>query len=213
MNDVSETNMMFEVRQSSPEYWEGYKHRKSLWRSPGIAHTWKTTLERLDNPEPHHIVCTCWNLYPRAQSKDKISIHPSIHFLPQLPSCWSLFQVEHKTNLKKFFNATMILSLFQALGTICIYPQVEVKEASSTLVSLKYWTETYLSLLLLATDNAGALPWHVSQLASGKRRPLRSLSTERDKRYRLHITYQFIVFQHFVYLLAISSPTPFFFLT
>lgn len=147
---------------------------------------------------------------PERKAKTK---YPSIHFLPQLPSCWSLFQVEHKTNLKKFFNATMILSLFQALGTICIYPQVEVKEASSTLVSLKYWTETYLSLLLLATDNAGALPWHVSHLASGKRRPLRSLSTERDKRYRSHITYQFIVFQHFVYLIAISYPPPLFFLT
>lgn len=131
-------------------------------------------------------------LEPVSQSaKQRQNIHPSIYPLST--------------------TATKILSLFQALGTICIYPQVEVEEEYSTLVSLKYWTETYLSLLLLATDNAGALPWHVSHLASGKRRPLRSLSTERDKRYRSHITYEFIVFQHFVYLMAISYPPPPFF--
>lgn len=106
MKVVSETNIMCEVRQSSPEYWEGYKHRKSLWRLPGIVHTWKTTMEQLDNPEPH---CIPKTIHP--------SIYLSIHFLPQLLSCWSLFQVEHKTNRKKFFNATMVPSLFRALSS------------------------------------------------------------------------------------------------
>lgn len=64
-------------------------------------------------------------------------------------------------------------------------------------------SETYLSLSLFGTDNAGALPWHDSHLASGKRRPLTSLSTAGDKRDGSHITYQTIYTIQYFVLIAI----------
>lgn len=69
-----------------------------------------------------------------------------------------------------------------------MYPKVKIKDGCSwpTTMSFEDTSDTYLSLLLFGTDNAGALPWHDSHLASGKRRPLTSLSTAGDKRDSSH---------------------------
>lgn len=82
----------------------------------------------------------------------------------------------------------MILSLFHALG-IDLY---EDGRSWPTMMSFEDRSDTYLSLLLFGTDNAGALPSHDSHLASGKRRPLTSLSTAGDKRDGSHRSYHTI---------------------